>query len=289
MKLCLGCGSSFTAGDWSCPGCGFTPIRNGKCLVLLAENQPAPAGYDASFFPEIAKLEDRSFWFRSRTRLIVWAMRKYFPAARTFLEVGCGTGCVLAGMAAAFPGLALHASEPFSEGLWFAQQRVPGATFLQLDARNIPFRDEFDVIGAFDVLEHIEDDLHVLAQMHQAVAPGGGVLLTVPQHEFLWSRQDDEAGHVRRYKAADLRDKLTRTGFRVRRMTSFVSSLLPAMLLSRVFKARKGAEFDALDELRIGAVLNGAMGAAMDLETALIRAGVSFPAGGSLLVAAEKP
>ncbi len=288
MKLCIKCGNSLVSEGWSCPRCGFTPVRNGKSIVLLADNQPAPAGYDVSFFPDIAKLEDRSFWFRSRTRLIVWAMRKYFPGARTFLEVGCGTGCVLAGMAAAFPDLALHASEPFGEGLRFAQQRVPRATFLQLDARNIPFRDEFDVIGAFDVLEHIDDDLHVLAQMHQAVAPGGGVLLTVPQHAFLWSRQDDVAGHVRRYQAADLRDKLTQAGFRIRRMTSFVSSLLPAMLLSRVFKARKGAEFDALDELRIGALLNGTMGAVMELERALIRAGVSFPAGGSLLVAAEK-
>jgi hypothetical protein len=112
--------------------------------------------------------------------------------------------------------------------------------------------------------------------------------LTVPQHEFLWSRQDDEAGHVRRYKAVDLHNKLIDAGFRIRRMTSFVSMLLPAMLISRVLKQRNSAHFDALDELRIAPALNAAMGVLMDLERALIRAGVSLPAGGSLLVAAHK-
>jgi SAM-dependent methyltransferase len=257
-------------------------------MVLLHDGQQAPAGYDVAFFPELAKLEDHNFWFRSRTRLITWALHKYFPGAHTFLEVGCGTGCVLAGVAAAFPDLDLYASEPFAEGLRFAQQRVNKAAFLQIDARAIPYVGEFDVIGAFDVLEHIAEDREVLAQLHQAVAPGGGILLTVPQHDFLWSRQDDEAGHVRRYSAADLRDKLTDAGFRIRRMTSFVSSLLPAMLLSRIHKQRNGAQFDALDELRIAPALNAALGVFMDLERVLIRAGVSLPAGGSLLVAAEK-
>jgi SAM-dependent methyltransferase len=288
MKLCLKCGSPFEFDGWTCPHCGFTPRREGNCVVLLHDNQQAPAGYDVALFPEIAKLEDRNFWFRSRTSLITWALHRYFPGARTFLEVGCGTGCVLAGVAAAYPDLDLYASEPFAEGLQFAQQRVKKAAFLQIDARAIPYVGEFDVIGAFDVLEHIDEDRQVLTQLHQAVAPGGGILLTVPQHEFLWSRQDDEAGHVRRYKAVDLHNKLIDAGFRIRRMTSFVSMLLPAMLISRVLKQRNSAHFDALDELRIAPALNAAMGVLMDLERALIRAGVSLPAGGSLLVAAHK-
>lgn len=257
-------------------------------MVLLREQQQTPPGYDVAFFPQLAKLEDGNFWFRSRTRLINWALGKYFPDARTFLEVGCGTGCVLAGVAAAFPKLDLYASEPYTEGLHFAQQRVKQATFLQIDARTIPYVGEFDVIGAFDVLEHIAEDAQVLTQLHQAVAPAGGILLTVPQHDFLWSRQDEEAGHVRRYKATDLRRKLADAGFRILRMTSFVSTLLPAMIISRMVKQRGRAHFDALDELRVAPALNAAMGACMDLERALIRAGLSLPAGGSLLVAAEK-
>lgn len=255
---------------------------------MLRDELKPPRGYDVAYFPELAALEDHNFWFRARTRLITWAIAKYFPTLRTYLEIGCGTGCVLAGVAAAFPAVEMSASEPFTEGLAFAQKRVPRAEFLQLDARAIPFSAEFDLIGAFDVLEHIDDDVKVLRQMHQAVAPGGGILLTVPQHNFLWSRQDVAAGHVRRYQAADLREKLTLAGFRIRRMTSFVSVLLPAMLVSRSRKNSAGLRFDPLDELRIGPGLNSVMEFLLDLERATIRAGLSLPIGGSLLVAADK-
>jgi SAM-dependent methyltransferase len=191
-------------------------------------------------------------------------------------------------MAAAFPRMKFHASEPFSEGLAFARARVAKAVFLQMDAEAVPFVEEFDLIGAFDVLEHIAEDERVLEQIHRAVAPGGGILITVPQHGFLWSRQDDVAGHQRRYSANELRRKVERAGFRVRRMTSFVSLLLPAMLASRWWKDRGEGQFDALDELRVNAGLNAIMERVMDCERALIRAGVSFPAGGSLLLVAEK-
>jgi SAM-dependent methyltransferase len=59
------------------------------------------------------------------------------------------------------------------------------AVLFQMDARKIPFESEFDVIGAFDVLEHIEEDEKALAQIFHAVLPGGGLILTVPQHRFL--------------------------------------------------------------------------------------------------------
>lgn len=248
----------------------------------------AHIGYDAAFFPQLAALEDGSFWFRSRTRLIVWALGKYFPAARRYLEIGCGTGAVLAGVATAFPALDVYASEPHREGLRFAQARVARAAFLQLDARAMPFRERFDVIGAFDVIEHVEDDERVMAQMHDALVPGGGVLLTVPQHAFLWSPQDVAAGHVRRYAAAEVRRKLERAGFEVLRATSFVSLLLPAMFLSRRRKRMGQHRLDPLDELRIGRPLNFLLERVQDIERQLIRARVSFPAGGSLLVAARR-
>lgn len=289
MKICIRCGSPFALAGWSCPACGFEPACIDGIRVLLADRQAAPEGYDAAFFEPLSRVEEASFWFRARTRLIVWAIQEYFAASRTVLEVGAGTGCVLAGMASAFPHMRFHASEPFSEGLAFARARVGGASFLQMDAQAIPFVEEFDLIGAFDVLEHIAEDELVLAQMHRAVAPGGGILLTVPQHGFLWSRQDDIAGHQRRYSAGELQRKVERAGFRVRRMTSFVSLLLPAMLASRMWKDRRKAPFDALDELRVNAGLNSIMEFVMACERMLIRAGASFPAGGSLLLVGSKP
>ena len=78
-----------------------------------------------------------------------------------------------------------------------------------MDARRIPYEAEFDVIGAFDVIEHIYEDAAVLQQMHRAVRPGGGIIVTVPQHRFLWSKQDEFSCHFRRYTRGELMSKVS--------------------------------------------------------------------------------
>jgi SAM-dependent methyltransferase len=253
----------------------------------LARPNPQVGGFEAGYFADLAALEAKNFWFRARNRIIAWALTKYFPHARSFFEIGCGTGFVLSGLAQEAPGIALYGSELFAEGLAFAARRVPAANLVQMDARHIALANSVDVIGAFDVLEHIAEDQQVLLEMFNAVRPGGGIIVTVPQHKFLWSRQDDYAHHVRRYAAAELRDKLAAAGFNLVRMSSFVSLLLPLMFLSR-WKKERSSEFDPLDELRIGRVTNALLQKVLEFELAMIRAGVDWPAGGSLLAVATK-
>lgn len=250
----------------------------------LASNE----GFRDDLFAELARLEAKNFWFRARNRLIQWVLRRYFPAAQNFLEVGCGTGFVLAGVATALPRLKLFGSEISSAGLVHAARRVPGAGLFQMDARAIPFRDEFDVIGAFDVLEHIHEDDAVLREMYCAVRPGGGIVLTVPQHAFLWSQADAHACHVRRYAARDLTAKVEAAGFRVERMTSFVSLLLPLMMAARMRQPLANESYDPLAELKIGGVMNAVLEKIMGVERLAIRAGLNFPMGGSLLLVARK-
>jgi len=239
--------------------------------------------YDPSRFAALAAVEQEHFWFRARARLIVWALRKHFPRAQSLLEIGCGTGNVLAEIQKTGIGRAVG-SEALAEGLAYAARRAPGAELVQLDARRIPFREEFDVVAAFDVIEHVEEDDEVLAGMFAACRPGGGVLVTVPQHAWLWSRRDEFAGHRRRYARSELLRKLAAAGFERPWTTSFVALLLPLMAL-----ARRRRAFSPSGELEIGAAANRLLGAVMALERALIAAGVSFPAGGSLLAVAHKP
>jgi hypothetical protein len=123
--------------------------------------------------------------------------------------------------------------------------------------------------------------------MFQSLRPGGGLLLTVPQHPFLWSAVDDWSRHRRRYTRADLRDKLARAGFRTLCATSFTTLLLPAIYLARARPAP--AEFDPCFELRIHPAINALFGALGSIERAFIRAGGSLPAGGSLFVVAQRP
>jgi SAM-dependent methyltransferase len=290
VKQCPACAERFGGDAWLCPACGWAPAWRDGGPCFAPQLADAAAGFKPEYFAELARLEACNFWFRARNRLIVQALRRHFPQARSLLEIGCGTGFVLAGIAAALPQLRLCGSEQLSAGLPFARRRLPGADLFQMDARAIPFAAEFDVVGAFDVLEHIEEDELVLAQIFKALRPGGGVLLSVPQHGWLWSRADDHACHVRRYGAAELRRKVEAAGLRVRLATSFVAWLLPLLALSRWRNRRRaGGDFDPLAELRLGGAANAVLEKILDLERASIALGVRYPAGGSLLLVAEKP
>jgi len=204
-----------------------------------------------------------------------------------FLEVGCGTGFVISSIATAFPSLDLEASEYFEDGLVFARQRLPRCRFRQLDATAMAEQDAYDCIGSFDVLEHIDADETVLFNFHQALCPGGFLLLTVPQHPWLWSAADDYAHHVRRYTAQELRRKVLYAGFRIEYCTSFVSLLLPLMALQRL--SSRNQSYNPDDEFKISPLLNTVLYLVMQLEFVLLRLGLRFPAGGSLLLVARKP
>ena len=287
MKICLRCSKTYIASAWHCPYCGNDPeIRGG--VPSFAPELSSNKGFKDAYFIELVDLEKRNFWFRARNRLILWALGCYFPDAENFIEIGCGTGFVLSGVATAKPWLRLSGSEISIAGLAFASRRIPSADFFQMDARAIPFVDEFDVMGAFDVLEHIEEDQVVLGQMHRAIRPGGGILLTVPQHDFLWSCMDKHSCHVRRYAAHELVDKVSAAGFRLERITSFVSLLLPLLMASRARQLPVDGEYDPLAELRIGGLANALLEKIMAVERMAIRAGLDFPLGGSLLIVARK-
>lgn len=246
-----------------------------------------PDGFKPEQFEVLYALEAGSFWFRARNALILWALTRYFPAAGSMLEIGCGTGYVLAGVAADRPAMKLVGSELFAEGAAFAARRVRSAEIIQMDATDMPFKGEFDVIGAFDVLEHVEHDLAALRQVHTSLLPGGGLLITVPQHPTMWSAADDFAHHKRRYSRKELLGKVREAGFRVLRCTSFVTLLQPAMLVSRLLQ-RDDSTYDPMAEFRIGQVTNRLLGGVMGFERALIRAGANLPFGGSLLLVGVK-
>ncbi len=289
MKRCLACNALYTSSFTDCPTCGVGPE--------LVDGFPAYApgladegeGFKSSYFLELARLEEANFWFRARNRLILWALEEYCPEFQSLLEIGCGTGYVLSGISKHFPQTTLHGSDLFSAGLGFATVRVPSAAFMQMDARQIPFKDEFDVIGLFDVLEHINDDERVLTQVHAALKPQGFMLLTVPQHAYLWSPSDEYACHVRRYAASDIHRKIKAAGFQIARSTSFVTTLLPMMMASRFLqKIKSTGEFDATAELKISPWLNSLLFQLFRAELTFIRRGFSFPLGGSRLVIAKK-
>jgi len=140
-------------------------------------------------------------------RFNTWALVQRVVAGRRALEVGPGLRPRLPLATTVF----LDASRPAADSL-----RARGARALLGDVTRLPFRDaSFAVVAAFDIIEHVSDDLRVFAELDRVLAPAGELLLSVPLHQGAWTEFDAFVGHHRRYDPADLERNLARHGLRV--------------------------------------------------------------------------
>ncbi len=284
MKKCVSCQTAFESAAWTCPSCGYGPaIRDGVPVFSPALAESA-ASYDTERHALVEQAEQDHFWFRTRADVLVWVLRRFFPDAQKYLEVGCGTGFLMQRLGQAMPAVEIVGSDLLLSGIQRTARRLPGCQLLQMDALNIPFREEFSVIGAFDVIEHIEDDLGVMREFRDALQPGGGLVLTVPQYASLWSEHDERARHVRRYSSAGFRSRAREAGFEVEYLGSLFASTLPLLWLSRrAIRSRRRES----GEFRPAGIVNRALGAMLAGETTLVRAGWRLPFGSSLLMVAR--
>lgn len=291
MKKCLACGMCFSDKGWQCPECEWKPELIDGFPAFAPELAAQNDVYAPEMYNEIAQTEANNFWFTGRNKLLQFILNHYFPTARSFLEIGCGTGFVLRGFAKMRKEMCLSGAEINIAGIRLAQARVPRAEFIQMDAYHMPFEEEFDVVGAFDVLEHIDEDGRALQEIFRSVRPGGGMILTVPQHQWLWSVTDEIACHRRRYSRRDLKTKVEAAGFRVCRISSFVTFLLPLMFLSRIrfrMTPKSRNQKEVIKELNLSPILNAVFDKVCDWERTVLQSGVSLPAGGSLICVGTK-
>jgi SAM-dependent methyltransferase len=252
------------------------------------------AEYPLEGFDVTAEVEARSFWVRARNRILRDVFDRFLDHSRTndVLDIGCGIGGVVRELSA-LPHVRLTGSEIYLHGLRYARSKVPNVEFIQLDATDIPFRGDFDGIGAFDVLEHIDADVRVMEQVYQALRPGGLFVVTVPQYPWMWSRLDELVHHKRRYTRSGVAGKLTAAGFAIEYATSFVTALFPFMVASRVLgRLRKPAGDEKqqfASEVTLPALVNRLFDLVMRVEELALRRRISLPFGGSLLVVARRP
>jgi SAM-dependent methyltransferase len=292
-RRCLACGAVEAVRDdqpiwplgWRCGSCGHEVVVADGIAMFAPELADTVSGMDPSRFENLARIESEHFWFVARNRLIVGLMDKFFPQARRFLEVGCGNGAVLQAVAASRSWERLVGSELHPAGLVYARQRVSReAEFVQMDARQVPAAGLFDLIGAFDVIEHIADDEGVLRSLREATRIGGGIIVAVPQHPWLWSRTDDISYHERRYRRGELEAKLRRNGFEVLFSSSYTALLLPVMIASRLLLKSQQSLDDPNMEFTPNPAINGLFKGILRAEIKLTLAGMCWPAGGSRVV-----
>lgn len=270
---------------------GYQIIDGIKCYASAVAF--SNSGFRPEYYERLFSIEERNFWFRSRNRLLHHLFEKHIGLSTSadYLEIGCGTGYVLKGLSD-FANLKMTGAEVLLEGLRFAKKRLSHVEFVQFDATHMPYSEQFDAIGAFDVLEHIEDDVTVMENVWRALRPSGLFLITVPQHRFLWSAMDEIACHKRRYSRKELVKKLALSGFSAEFVSSFTFILSPLMIASRLTKRGKKTEQNenevAMSELQLPGVVNSTLGFLMRVDEVLIRNGVRLPFGGSLIVVARK-
>ena len=252
-------------------------------------------GYDPSFFDELALIEDRHFWFRARNRLIFELSKRISSGLKPgylVLEVGCGTGNVLRVLDKACPNGRVIGLELWLDGLRHARKRS-AAFLIQGDVRKCPFGRPFDLVGMFDVLEHVGEEHETLVSLWRLLAPGGRLLLTVPAHPFLWSYFDEAARHCRRYSPDAIRKSQTAAGFEVEFQSQFMACIFPILWLFRKISGLRGrqgnAKMLASAEFRLVPGVNTILAALLNLEAHWLASGHVLPIGTSLVVIARRP
>jgi len=241
---------------------------------------------EAREIDEMRRLEDHHWWFVGK-RLLVTALlgdALARPGARV-LDVGCGTGGVLAGLG--------NGMRPFgidSSALALAHCRERGLTAIACaSAGALPFApSSFDVVLLLDVLEHFSDEQRLLADVRRLVRAGGHVLVSVPAFQFLWSDHDEVLHHVRRYRASELRRVLTDARFTIERLTyTNVAAFAPAVVVRGVLQRLGLWSGGRTDFREHAALVNGTLVGAYRLEAGALARGIRLPVGLSVAAVAR--
>jgi SAM-dependent methyltransferase len=192
-------------------------------------------------YQQMAELDDRHWWYRARRRILAELIRREanLPADARILEIGCGTGHNLSmlGGFGHIDGLELD-----DEAAALSEKRlgrkVMRSPLPALD--EVP--DDYDLIGAFDVIEHIDDDSAALAAIATKLKPGGKFIMTVPAHAWMWTAHDVANHHKRRYSKRALRNLIEGSPMRLDKIGYFNSLLFPLAVAERAASRLRGKD-----------------------------------------------
>jgi SAM-dependent methyltransferase len=231
-------------------------------------------------------LDGTYWWFVGRRAIVSQILSHFVKRTGTVVDIGCGSGrnlMVLRTYADRVMGL-----DRSTAALQLAAAR--GLAVARADAQALPFGNgSADLLTAFDVLEHLDDDMRALAEFHRVLRPGGLILLTVPAYRFLWSEHDEALMHRRRYVASELHIKLVESGFQIIKRSYVVFFSFFPIVFYRLFRGLFPA--DPLDpkasHIPVPGYVNKLLTALLALEGRAMRR-VNLPWGTSILVLAQR-
>lgn len=238
------------------------------------------------------------WWYRAlHARLLGRVARLGLPAGARLLDAGCGTGGLLARLAALRPDLDLQGLEYDAEAAALARGKLPPGRDpgkLQVGSVNaMPYRDgQFDVIVSADVLCHAAvDEPAALAEFLRCLTPGGTLLVNLPAYQWMASAHDVHVHNKRRYTLGQARRRLAEAGFTAVSGGYWNSLLFPLMLLHRLTAAKAGSgdEGEGSDVKPFPAWQDRLFHAVTVIEQRLAGIGLHLPFGGSVWIEAKKP
>jgi SAM-dependent methyltransferase len=191
----------------------------------------------------LVQVEDRHWWYKERRALLARELRR-LAAPGLALDIGAAGGGNTRVLRA--HGWLAIAVEYAPTAALVARER--GVDVLRADARELPLRaGSLDLVTAFDVLEHIEEDHLAAAEITRVLRPGGTALIAVPADMALWSAHDEAVGHVRRYTRDTLTTVVAKGGLEIEHVWSWNVLLRPVVALRR--KSSTGSDLDNVNSL----------------------------------------
>lgn len=235
-------------------------------------------------YQQMAELDDRHWWYKARRKIIADLIRREcnVPPGAQILELGCGTGHNLA-MLSDFghvEGLELD-----DEARALSEKRLGRKVMSSPLPELADVQDRhYDLIGAFDVIEHIEDDSAALASVATKLKPTGKFIMTVPAHQWMWSAHDVVNHHKRRYSRGSLKRLIEGSPLKLDRVGYFNSLLFPLAVAERA--ASKLRRKEDADVKLPSAPLNAALEKIFETERYLVGR-LPLPPGLSLFAVAS--
>jgi SAM-dependent methyltransferase len=224
-------------------GGGF---RLGQKIVPVLEYSENCAGWsdDLTALHEEAAGESHPIDVASRNDALRQLQANLSMKAPCILEIGCSSGFMLKRMKLTLPEATIVGADVVRGPLHRLAKELPFVPLLRFDLLQCPLPSEsFDAVVMLNVLEHIEDDISALAQVHRILKPGGIAVIEVPAGPHLYDAYDKALKHFRRYKISELTAKLQSAGFSVERQSHLGFFLYPAFaMVKRRNQRQKGEE-----------------------------------------------
>ena len=193
-------------------------------------------------YQQMAELDDRHWWYRARRRILAELIRRagQLPRQAQILEIGCGTGHNLA-MLGQFGHV--DALELDDEMRALSEKRLGRKIMCSPlpELAEVPDR-HYDLIGAFDVIEHIDDDAAAVAAIATKLKPGGRFMMAVPAHQWMWTAHDVANHHKRRYSKRALKALIENSPMRLEQVGYFNSLLFPLAVAERAVSKLRGKD-----------------------------------------------